>query len=165
MGRGRDAAPGGGGTAKAKPVKGMIDVSGKPVVARRAVARGKLRLKPATLRAVRDHSVKKGDVFEVSRIAAVQAVKRTPEFLPLCHPIPIESVRVEFRLTATHLEAEVEVRASAKTGVEMEALAGVAAALLCAWDMTKYLEKDSHGQYPETAVESIEVVEKVKGKA
>ena len=146
-------------------MKGMIDVSAKPVVARRAVARGRLRLKAATLAAVRAGTIKKGDVFEVSRVAAVQAVKRTPEILPLCHPIPIESVRAEFRVTKTHLEAEVEVAASAKTGVEMEALAGVAAALLCAWDMTKYLEKDPDGQYPDTALESIEVVKKVKGKA
>lgn len=143
----------------------MIDVSGKPVVARRAVARGRLRLQPATLRAVKSGSIKKGDVFEVSRVAAVQAVKHTPDFLPLCHPLPIESVRVDFRVTATHLEATVEVRATAKTGVEMEALVGVASALLCAWDMTKYLEKDSAGQYPETRLESIEVAEKVKGRA
>jgi cyclic pyranopterin monophosphate synthase len=145
-------------------VKGMIDVSGKPVVARRAVARGRLRLKASTLAAVKAGRIKKGDVIEVSRVAAVQAVKHTPTLLPLCHPLSIESVRVDFRVTATHLEAEVAVAATAKTGVEMEALAGVAAALLCAWDMTKYLEKDASGQYPKTAIEGIEVVEKVKGK-
>ncbi len=143
----------------------MIDVSGKPVVLRRAVARGRLRLKPATLRAIRAGQIKKGDVVEVSRVAAVQAVKRTPDFLPLCHPIPVESVRADFRMTSTHFEAEVEVAAHSKTGVEMEALVGTAAALLCAWDMTKYLEKDSGGQYPETALESIQVVKKVKGGA
>jgi cyclic pyranopterin phosphate synthase len=143
----------------------MIDVSGKPVVARRAVARGRLRLKPSTLAAIRAGRIKKGDVVEVSRVAAVQAVKRTPEFLPLCHPVPIESVRADFRMTATHLEAEVEVAAHWKTGVEMEALVGVAAALLCAWDMTKYLEKDPAGQYPSTALESIQVLSKVKGDA
>jgi cyclic pyranopterin phosphate synthase len=142
----------------------MIDVSGKPAVERRAVARGRLRLKPATLAAVKARRIKKGDVMEVSRVAAVQAVKHTPTFLPLCHPLPIESVRVDFRIAAGHLEAQVAVAATAKTGVEMEALVGVAAALLCAWDMTKYLEKDSAGQYPETAIEGIEVVEKVKGK-
>jgi cyclic pyranopterin phosphate synthase len=142
----------------------MIDVSGKPVVARRAVARGRLRLKPSTLSAVKAGRIRKGDVREVSRVAAVQAVKATPELLPLCHPLPIESVSVEFRISATHLEAKVAVAATAKTGVEMEALVGVAAALLCAWDMTKYLEKDAAGQYPETAIEGIEVVEKVKGK-
>lgn len=143
----------------------MIDVGGKPVVARRAVARGRLRLKPGTLRAVREGKVKKGDVVEVSRVAAVQAVKRTPEFLPLCHPIPLESVRVGFAVTRTALEVKVEVAAHWKTGVEMEALVGVAAALLCAWDMTKYLEKDAKGQYPETAIESVEVVSKHKGGA
>lgn len=141
----------------------MIDVGGKPVVARRAVARGRLRLQPSTLAAIRAHRIKKGDVVEVCRVAAVQAVKRTPEVLPLCHPIPIESVRAEFRFTRTHLEATVAVSAHAKTGVEMEALVGVAAALLCAWDMTKYLEKDSAGQYPSTALESIVVLSKVKG--
>ena len=142
----------------------MIDVGGKPVVARRAVARGRLHLKPSTLAAVKAGRIKKGDVMEVSRVAAVQAVKHTPTFLPLCHPLAIESVRVDFKITPSHLEAEVAVAATGKTGVEMEALTGVAAALLCAWDMTKYLEKDQAGQYPETSIEGIEVVEKVKGK-
>jgi cyclic pyranopterin phosphate synthase len=141
----------------------MIDVGGKPIVARRAVARGRLVLKPSTVRAVRAGTIKKGDVMEVSRVAAVQAVKGTPGFLPLCHPLPIESVRVDFFLGPSHLEAVVEVSASAKTGVEMEALVGVAAALLCAWDMTKYLEKDKRGQYPATSIRQIEVVRKVKG--
>jgi len=141
----------------------MIDVSGKPIVERRAVARGRLRLQPKTLKAVAGKSIKKGDVFEVSRVAAVQAVKRTPEFLPLCHPLPVESVQVDFKLTATHLVAQVEVSSHWRTGVEMEALTGVSAALLCAWDMTKYLEKDADGQYPETRLEDIEVVLKVKG--
>ena len=143
----------------------MIDVSAKPVVARRAVARGKLRLKASTLAAIKAGQIKKGDVVEVSRVAAVQAVKGTPDLLPLCHPLPIESVRAEFRVTATHFEAEVEVAATAKTGVEMEALVGVTAGLLCAWDMTKYLEKDAKGQYPGTRLESVEVVSKVKGRA
>jgi cyclic pyranopterin monophosphate synthase len=142
----------------------MIDVSGKPVLLRRAAARGRLRLKPSTLAAIRAGAIKKGDVVEVSRVAAVQAVKRTSEFLPLCHPVPIESVRVELRTTSTHLEAKVEVAAHWKTGVEMEALVGVCAALLCAWDMTKYLEKDLAGQYPSTALESVEVISKVKGE-
>lgn len=143
----------------------MIDVSAKPVIERRAVARGALRLKPSTLRAVRAGRIKKGDVVEVSRVAAVQAVKRTPDFLPLCHPIPVEAVKVDFRITDTHLEVKVAVSAHWKTGVEMEALVGVTAALLCAWDMTKYLEKDSLGQYPSTSLERVEVVSKHKGGA
>lgn len=142
----------------------MIDVSAKPVVAREATATGRLKLKPSTLRAVREGRIKKGDVVEVSRIAAVQAVKRTPDFLPLCHPIPVEKVTVDFRVGKTHLESTVTVRAHWKTGVEMEALTGVSAALLCAWDMTKYLEKDARGQYPATAVEGLRVVEKKKGR-
>jgi len=143
----------------------MIDIRGKPVVAREAVASGRLRLKPETLQAIRDRGIKKGDVIEVSRVAAVQAVKRTPDFLPLCHPIPIESVSVDFRFGKGHLEVEVAVAAHWKTGVEMEALVGVTAALLCAWDMTKYLEKDRAGQYPETRLGEVRVVRKRKGGA
>ena len=146
-------------------MKGMIDVSAKPVVERRAVARGALRLKPSTLRAIRAGRIKKGNVVEVSRVAAVQAVKRTPDFLPFCHPIPVEAVKVDFRITDTRLEVKVAVSAHWKTGVEMEALVGVTAALLCAWDMTKYLEKDALGQYPSTSLEHVEVVSKHKGGA
>jgi cyclic pyranopterin phosphate synthase len=143
----------------------MIDISAKPVVAREATAVGRLRLKPSTLRAVRDRTIKKGDVVEVSRIAAVQAVKRTPDFLPLCHPIPVEKVTVDFDVGRDHLAVSVTVRAHWKTGVEMEALTGASAALLCAWDMTKYLEKDARGQYPATSVEGLRVVAKRKGGA
>jgi cyclic pyranopterin phosphate synthase len=143
----------------------MIDIRGKPIVAREAVARGRIRLKPETLQAIRGGRIKKGDVLEVSRVAAVQAVKRTPDFLPLSHPIPIESVSVDFRLGTDYLEAEVAVAAHWKTGVEMEALVGVTAALLCAWDMTKYLEKDRAGQYPGTRLGEVRVMEKRKGGA
>jgi len=99
------------------------------------------------------------------RVAAVQAVKRTPEILPLCHPIPLEGIDVKVRAGASHLEVEVRVSAHWKTGVEMEALVGAAAALLTAWDMTKYLEKDKDGQYPSTVIEAIRVVSKQKGGA
>ena len=146
-------------------MKGMIDIGAKPIVEREAVARGRIRLKPSTLRAIRAGKIKKGDVLEVSRVAAVQAVKRTPDFLPLCHPIPLESVKVDFRLAQDYLEVEVVVAAHWKTGVEMEALVGTAAALLCAWDMTKYLEKDEAGQYPETRIDEIRVIRKRKGGA
>jgi cyclic pyranopterin phosphate synthase len=141
----------------------MIDVSAKPVVAREASAAGRLVLKPATARAVREGRIKKGDVLEVSRVAAVQAVKRTPDFLPLCHPIPVEKVTVDFSVGPSYLDAQVAVRAHWKTGVEMEALTGVCAGLLCAWDMTKYLEKDAAGQYPATRIEGLRVLTKRKG--
>ncbi|HKZ59743.1 MAG TPA: cyclic pyranopterin monophosphate synthase MoaC [Candidatus Thermoplasmatota archaeon] len=143
----------------------MIDVGGKPAVRRVATARGRLKLKRTTLSAVRAGRIKKGDVLEVSRVAAVQAVKRTPEILPLCHPIPLEGIDVKVRAGASHLEVEVRVSAHWKTGVEMEALVGAAAALLTAWDMTKYLEKDKDGQYPSTVIEAIRVVSKQKGGA
>lgn len=144
------------------PVK-MIDVSGKEVVHREAEAIGKIVLKRETLEAIKAGKVKKGDPLSVAEVASILAVKRTPETIPLCHPIPITSVTTEFQLGGDCIEARCRVTADYKTGVEMEALAGVAAALLTIWDMVKYLEKDGEGQYPSTAIAGIRVVEKRKG--
>jgi cyclic pyranopterin phosphate synthase len=90
------------------------------------------------------------------------AVKKTPEIIPLCHPVPITSVKTEFELGADSLTARCRVTADYRTGVEMEALAGVAAALLTIWDMVKYMEKDEKGQYPLTSITDVKVVEKRK---
>jgi cyclic pyranopterin phosphate synthase len=144
------------------PVK-MIDVSGKEVVHREAEAIGKIVLKRETLEAIKAGKVKKGDPISVAEVASILAVKRTPETIPLCHPIPITSVTTEFQLGGDSIEARCRVTADYKTGVEMEALAGVTAALLTIWDMVKYLEKDGEGQYPSTAITGIRVVEKRKG--
>jgi cyclic pyranopterin phosphate synthase len=144
------------------PVK-MIDVSGKEVVHREAEAVGRIVLKRETLEAIKAGKVKKGDPLSVAEVASILAVKRTPETIPLCHPIPITSVTTEFQLGGDRIEARCRVTADYKTGVEMEALAGVAAALLTIWDMVKYLEKDGEGQYPSTAIDGIRVVEKRKG--
>jgi cyclic pyranopterin phosphate synthase len=144
------------------PVK-MIDVSGKEVVHREAEAIGKIVLKRETLEAIKAGKVKKGDPISVAEVASILAVKRTPETIPLCHPIPITSVTTEFQLGGDSIEARCRVTADYKTGVEMEALAGVTAALLTIWDMVKYLEKDGEGQYPSTAIDGIRVVEKRKG--
>jgi cyclic pyranopterin phosphate synthase len=145
------------------PVK-MIDVSGKETVPRRATAVGKLRLKKSTVDAIRNGEVLKGDPLAVADVASIMAVKRTSELIPLCHPVPVDAVETRFKLGADSVEAECTVVATYRTGVEMEALTGVAVALLSVWDMVKYLEKDEGGQYPDAAITEIRVKEKWKGR-
>ncbi|AET63800.1 cyclic pyranopterin monophosphate synthase MoaC [Methanothrix harundinacea] len=142
---------------------GMVEITEKPVVGRRAVASGIIRLKGSTVESIREGGVKKGDVLTVARVAAIQAVKEAPRTIPLCHPIPITGVEVDFVLLPAAVRATVAVTSVGRTGVEMEALAGVSAALLNVWDMVKYLEKDGTGNYPSTSIEEIRVVEKRKG--
>jgi len=141
----------------------MIDVGQKPDVQRTATAKGEIKLKPSTIELIKKGETKKGDVLSAAQLAAIMAVKKTPEFIPLCHPIPITSIDVDFEIEQDKITCYCSVCAHYKTGVEMEALCGVTTALLTIWDMTKYLEKDENGQYPTTRIESIEVVEKVKG--
>ncbi len=141
---------------------GMVDITSKPDSYREATARGRIKLKPETVRRIREGRVEKGDVEQVASVAAIMAVKRTPEILPLCHPLPITGVKVTFSYGPDHVEAVVTVKTTAKTGVEMEALTGVTVALLTVWDMVKQYEKDERGQYPTTRIEGVEVVEKVK---
>ncbi|MEM0021596.1 MAG: cyclic pyranopterin monophosphate synthase MoaC [Fervidicoccaceae archaeon] len=143
----------------------MVDISGKSEVQREAVASGKIKLKRETIQLIKEGKVEKGDVLSASTLAAVLAVKKTPELLPLTHNIPITGVDVKFNFEEDGIRVHVTVRAQAKTGVEMEALAGVSAALLNIWDMVKKYEKDEEGQYPTTAIEEIKVVRKVKEKA
>ena len=142
---------------------GMVDISSKPDVARIAKATGAICLKPETIERIKKGEVPKGDVLTVAKTAAVMAIKRTPEFIPLTHPIPITGVDVELKIEKERVRATVEVKSTGKTGVEMEALAGVAGALLTIWDMVKGLEKDKYGQYPTTEIEEIRVLKKVKG--
>ena len=141
----------------------MVDISEKKVVRRTAVAEGSLELKPSTLRAIATNAVKKGDVISTSKLAGIQAAKATSSILPLCHQIPLTSVEVDVTVSDSTLDARCSVTADYKTGVEMEALVGVTVALLNAWDMVKYLEKDAHGQYPRTRMSEIRVVSKKKG--
>lgn len=140
----------------------VVDVGGKPVVRREAIAAGDLVLSPGTLAAIREKSVKKGDPFAVAEIAGIQAAKATPTLLPLCHPIPLTAVEVRLALLDDRVSATATVRAEWRTGVEMEALAAVTVALLTVWDMTKYLEKDERGQYPATRLSNVRVVSKRK---
>jgi cyclic pyranopterin phosphate synthase len=141
----------------------MVDISAKPEVPRRAVASGFIHLKKETLEKIKAGKVPKGDVLTVAQTAAILAVKRTPGLVPLTHPIPITGVDVDFNFEADGIRASIEVRSTGQTGVEMEALAGVASALLTIWDMTKGLEKDEAGQYPTTAITDVKVIKKLKG--
>ncbi|WP_459192495.1 cyclic pyranopterin monophosphate synthase MoaC [Halosimplex sp. J119] len=140
----------------------MVDVGDKPDTARRAVAHGSIHLRPATVDAVRENSVEKGDVLATARIGAIQAVKHTWETIPMCHQIPITNVETDFEFGEERIELTVTVETTGKTGCEMEALEGATTGLNVVWDMVKSAEKDADGNYPDTGIESIEVVEKTK---
>src|SRR6478752_9480006 len=128
----------------------MVDVSSKAVTARRAVAEGFVLLLPETLRAIAEERVPKGEVLGVARVAGIMAAKRTGELIPLCHPLPVESVEVDFDLPSfepAEGEERVKLRVKAvasvtgKTGVEMEALTAVSVAGLTIYDMCKAIDK------------------------
>ncbi len=140
----------------------MVEVGDKPISRRTALASGKIELNEDTIKLIREGEVKKGNVLTTAQIAAIQAVKSTPNLIPLCHPIPISGVEVEFKLASEHIQAMVEVKSAGKTGVEMEAITGVSVALLTIWDMVKSAEKDENGQYPSTRISDIEVLKKEK---
>jgi len=141
----------------------MVDISGKKSILRIAEAYGRLKLRKETIERIKRGDVEKGNPFLIAKIAAINAVKMTPLLIPLCHPIPITHVDVECGVEDDeHVYCRAKVKAEAKTGVEMEALTAVAVALLNIWDVVKMYEKDERGQYPETQIELIKVVEKVK---
>lgn len=140
----------------------MIDIHGKNAQYREAVATGKIRLKPETIRRIREGLVEKGDPLQIASLAGVQGAKLTPTVIPLCHPLPIENVDVRFEVSDSGLKATATVAATGKTGVEMEALTAVTTALLNIWDVVKMYEKDEEGQYPSTQIDGIRVVKKVK---
>ncbi len=122
----------------------MVDVGDKPVTARVATATGSVRMSPETLRLITDGRLPKGDVFAVARVAGILAAKKTPELIPLCHPLPVSSIDVEFSPHADsgRLDIEARVKVSGKTGVEMEALTAVSVAALTVYDMCKAVQKD-----------------------
>jgi cyclic pyranopterin phosphate synthase len=121
----------------------MVDVSSKPDTVRRAVARGTIRMKPATLDAIRRNQMRKGDVLGVARIAGVMAAKRTSELIPLCHSIPIHDVQVAISPddVLPGLRVEATVVTTGKTGVEMEAITAVTIALVTIYDMAKAMDR------------------------
>ena len=136
----------------------MVDVGGKPVTSREAVAECVVRMSTATLRAVRESTLAKGDAISVARVAGIMAAKRTPELIPLCHPLAISSVKVDFELRDDGIRVETRVRVSGQTGVEMEALTAAAVSGLTLIDMVKALEK---GVY----LESVRLLAKSGGKS
>ncbi|MCY3559491.1 MAG: cyclic pyranopterin monophosphate synthase MoaC [Chloroflexi bacterium] len=121
----------------------MVDVGAKDVSERRAVAEGRVLMQPETLDLIRDSAVKKGDVLTTAEIAGVMAAKRTHELIPLCHPLMLNSVRVELSLVdePPSVAIRAEVRCSGKTGVEMEALTAVSVAALTVYDMAKAVDR------------------------
>ncbi|MBT5025298.1 MAG: cyclic pyranopterin monophosphate synthase MoaC [Euryarchaeota archaeon] len=147
-----------------REIEGIVEIGAKAVVERRATATGLLNLSAESAQAIQTKSVKKGDVLEASTIAAIQAVKDTPRIVPHCHPIPLEGCKVQWAWEGNALRCTVHVSAHYKTGIEMEALTGVSAGLLCALDMVKSIEKDENGQYPGTSISDIVVLEKFKGQ-
>lgn len=119
----------------------MVGVGAKPIQFRRAVATGKLFCAPATIRLLKKSALPKGDVLGVARIAAIQAVKRASDLIPLCHPLPIHKISVDFKVSARAIAIECAVETEARTGVEMEALTGVSVAALTLYDMCKAVDK------------------------
>lgn len=119
----------------------MVDVGGKAMTERRAVAGGRIAMHPDALAAMRDGNAPKGDVISAARIAAIMAAKRTADLIPLCHPLAISSVTVDFEWEASGIAVRATVTTSGPTGVEMEALTAVSVALLTLYDMGKALDR------------------------
>ena len=137
----------------------MVDVGDKPVTERIARASGCVRMLPATLQRIQDRSLAKGDVLEVARLAGIMAAKRTGELIPLCHPLPLDAVSVSFSFPDDQTVAiEAEVRVTARTGVEMEALVAVSAATLTIYDMCKAIDRGM-------VIERIQLEEKSGGRS
>jgi cyclic pyranopterin monophosphate synthase len=119
----------------------MVDVSAKPQSLRTAIATGKIKVRPATANAISRNRIGKGNVFATAQIAGIQAAKRTAELIPLCHPLPLSNVEIDFEMKGGTISATCSARTIAQTGVEMEALTGVAIALLTIYDMCKAIDK------------------------
>lgn len=138
----------------------MVDVGTKAETARTGRAAGRIRMRPATFSLVRDGSASKGDVLGVARIAAIQAAKRTGELIPLCHPIPLTRVAVEFSLdeATSTVACEVVAQTVGRTGVEMEAMTAVSVALLTIYDMCKAVDRGM-------VIDKIRLLEKAGGKS
>jgi cyclic pyranopterin phosphate synthase len=141
---------------------GMIDITGKKVVLREAIASGRIGLSAETIKKIKEKNIKKGDPLMVAEIAAINAAKETSLLIPHCHQIPLNTVELNFSIGDDFIETNCLVKAEAMTGVEMEALVGVSMALATIWDMVKYIEKDKNGQYPYTSIYDIKVLKKTK---
>lgn len=137
----------------------MVDVSGKPQTRRTALAEGLVRMRPETLQQIIEHGVPKGDVLAVARVAGIQGAKRCSDLIPLCHPLPISKVTVDFSTPAEDvLLVRAEVRVTGNTGVEMEALTAVSIAALTIYDMCKAMDKGM-------VIEQLRLLRKEGGKS
>ena len=136
----------------------MVDVGGKQPTMRSATAAGRIRMEPATLAAVREGNGPKGDVLAAARIAGIMAAKKTGELIPLCHPLALNTVSVEFAFSEEGVEVTARAALTGKTGVEMEALTAASVALLTIYDMAKALEKGM-------VIEQVRLIEKTGGKS
>jgi cyclic pyranopterin phosphate synthase len=138
----------------------MVDVSGKPVTRREAVARAAIAMEPATLDAIIGGTLKKGEALAAARLAGIMAAKRTHELIPLCHQIPLEVIQLDFSPAAECDELEIEARAAtqARTGVEMEALVAVSAAALTIYDMAKAIDRSM-------VIGSVRLISKTGGRS
>lgn len=138
----------------------MVDVSEKSIASRRAVALGRVRMKPETLQHILVGDMKKGDVLGTARLAGIMAAKQTPALIPLCHPLMISKVTIEFEpdVAQSCISVRAEVKVSGQTGVEMEALTAVSVACLTIYDMAKAVDKDM-------VIEGIKVQHKSGGKS
>ncbi|HEY7807465.1 MAG TPA: cyclic pyranopterin monophosphate synthase MoaC [Croceibacterium sp.] len=136
----------------------MVDVGGKPETARSATATGRIRLSPEALVAVREGSGPKGDVLAAARIAGIMAAKKTGELIPLCHPLSLDAVSVDFAFEEDAVRATVTASLTGRTGVEMEAMTATSVALLTIYDMAKALDKGM-------VIEGVRLLEKTGGKS
>lgn len=138
----------------------MVDVTGKPDTHRRAVAKGLVRMQPATFSRLQDGQIAKGDVLTVAQLAGITATKKTPDLIPLCHPILIDSAGIEFNLDAENSTVEITatVESTGKTGVEMEALTAAAVTALTIYDMCKAIDRGIR-------IENIRLIKKSGGKS
>lgn len=140
----------------------MVEVGKKPDQKRRAIASGKIFLDENTIKMIQDEEIKKGNVLTTAQIAAIQAVKNTSSIIPLCHPLNLTGIEVDFDVNSDYITCSCAVNTLGKTGVEMEAITGVSVGLLTIWDMVKAVEKDDDGQYPDTRISEIKVLKKEK---
>jgi cyclic pyranopterin phosphate synthase len=136
----------------------MVDVGGKPETARSATATGRIRMSPAALGAIRDGSGPKGDVLAAARIAGIMAAKKTSELIPLCHPLALDAVTVDFAFEDDAVRVTTRASLTGRTGVEMEALSAASLALLTIYDMGKAIDKGM-------VIDGVRLIEKTGGKS
>jgi cyclic pyranopterin phosphate synthase len=136
----------------------MVDVGGKPATARRAVASGRIAMSPQALAAIREGNAPKGDVLGTARIAGIMAAKRTGELIPLCHPLNLEAVTIDFAFEEDAIRATATAALTGKTGVEMEAMTATSIALLTIYDMAKAIDKGM-------VIEAVRLIAKSGGKS